>query len=141
MKPRVTGIGGIFFKASDSKKVGEWYAKHLGLPVDPNWGGCMFEWREDKNPKKKGMTVWSAFDAKNTHLRPGKKPFMINYRVADLEKVIAELKAEDVWVDPKGIEASDFGKFAWIKDCDGNRIELWEPPQEKKAKKSKAKKK
>jgi hypothetical protein len=126
---RVTGIGGVFFKAKNPKKLGEWYAKHLGLPVDPAWGGCSFEWREATSPGKKGCTVWSPFDADTEYFGPGKQSQMINYRVANLKKVLAELKEERVWIDPKGIEASEFGQFAWIKDSEGNRIELWQPPK------------
>lgn len=126
---RVTGIGGVFFKARNPKKLGAWYAKHLGLPVDPNWGGCAFDWREAKNPKKKGTTAWSLFPADTPYLGGGKQAHMVNYRVANLKKVLADLKKEKVWIDPKGIEASDFGQFAWIKDGEGNRIELWQPPK------------
>ncbi|HVU36046.1 MAG TPA: VOC family protein [Opitutaceae bacterium] len=127
-KPRVTGIGGIFFKAKNPKKVQAWYAKHLKLPIDPQWGGCAFEWRELRAPKKKGATAWSAFDAKTDYFRPSTKPFMINYRVANLKRVLADLKKEGVRVDPK-IQESEFGKFGWVMDCEGNRIELWEPPK------------
>ena len=133
-KPRVTGIGGIFFKAKNPKKLQAWYKKHLGLPLDPAWGGWSFEWRDAKNPKRKGATVWSAFDADTGYFKPSKKPFMINYRVANLKRVLAELKKERVWIDPKSGEDSEFGKFGWIMDCDGNRIELWEPPKPKKKK-------
>ncbi len=128
---RVTGIGGIFFKARNPKRLGAWYAEHLGLPVDPNWGGCAFEWRDAKKPKSKGCTVWSPFDADTKYFGRGQQGHMVNYRVANLKKVVAALKKEGVWVDPKGIEASDFGKFAWIKDGEGNRIELWEAPKGK----------
>lgn len=127
-KPRVTGIGGIFFKSKNPKKVQAWYARHLGLPLDPNWGGWQWEWREAKNPKKTGSTVWSTFDTKTKYFRPSKKPFMINYRVENLAKVLAALKKEGVWVDPK-VESTEYGKFGWIMDCEGNRIELWQPPQ------------
>ena len=127
-KSRGTGLGGVFFKAKNPAKLGKWYAKHLGLPVE-GWGGCSFPWRDAKNPKKKGSTVWSPFDADTKYFGPGKQALMVNYRVASLKKVIAALKKEGVWIDPKGIEASDFGKFAWIKDGEGNRIELWEPPK------------
>ncbi len=127
-KPRVTGIGGVFFKAKDPKKVQQWYAKHLGLPLDPAWGGWTWEWRDAKAPKKKGATAWSVFDAKTKYFRPSKKPFMINYRVENLTKVLTALKKEGVWVDPK-VDSSEFGKFGWIMDCEGNRIELWEPPK------------
>lgn len=127
-KPRVTGLGGVFFKAKNPAKLGVWYKKHLGLPIE-SWGGCSFPWRDVKNPKKKGSTAWSAFDADTKYFGSGKQGHMVNYRVASLKKVLASLKKEGVWIDPKGIEASEFGKFAWIKDGEGNRIELWEPPK------------
>lgn len=129
---RVTGIGGVFFKAKSPKKLSAWYGKHLGLPVDPAWFGCSFEWRDAKKPKQKGCTVWSPFDADTKYFGGGKQGLMINYRVDNLKKVLAALKKEKVWIDPKGIEASEYGKFAWIKDGEGNRIELWEAPKGKK---------
>lgn len=128
-KPRVTGLGGIFFKAKNTKKIQAWYKKHLGLPLDPNWGGMAFEWRDAKNPKKKGSTIWSAFEPDTKYFGPGKQTLMINYRVANLKKVLAMLRKEGVWIDPKGIESSEYGQFAWIKDGEGNRIELWQPPK------------
>jgi predicted enzyme related to lactoylglutathione lyase len=127
-KARVTGLGGIFFKAANPTKLGAWYQKHLGLPVEA-WGGCTFPWRDAKNPKKKGSTVWSPFARDTSYFGRGRQGHMINYRVANLKQVLALLKKEGVWIDPKGIEASEFGKFAWIKDGEGNRIELWEPPK------------
>lgn len=127
--PRVTGIGGIFFKAKNPKKLSAWYGKHLGLPVDPQWFGCSFPWREAKQPKKKGSTVWSPFDPDTKYFGPGKQGHMVNYRVANLKKVLAALRKEGVRVDPKSGETSEFGKFGWIKDGEGNRIELWEPPK------------
>jgi len=126
---RVTGIGGVFFKAKNPAKLGAWYKKHLGLPVDDAWGGCSFDWRDAAQPKKKGSTAWSPFAADTKYFGPGKQGHMINYRVANLKKVLAALKKEGVWVDPKSGEKSDFGKFGWIKDGEGNRIELWEPPR------------
>ena len=126
-KQRVTGLGGVFFKAKNATKLGAWYKKHLGLPVEA-WGGCAFPWREVKNPGKKGSTVWSPFPADTKYFGSGKQAHMVNYRVADLKKVIAALKKEKVWIDPKGIEQSEYGAFAWIKDGEGNRIELWQPP-------------
>ena len=128
-RQRVTGIGGVFFKAKNTKKAQAWYKKHLGLPLDPNWGGMSFEWRDAKSPKKKGCTVWSAFDPDTKYFGSAKQRFMLNYRVANLKTVLAALKKERVWIDPKGIEATEYGKFAWIKDGDGNRIELWQPPK------------
>jgi predicted enzyme related to lactoylglutathione lyase len=136
-KQRVTGIGGIFFKVRDPKKIQAWYKKHLGLPLDPAWGGWSFDWRDAKSPKKKGSTAWSVFETNTDYFKPSKKPFMINYRVADLRRVLTELKKEGVWIDPKSGEGSEFGKFGWIMDCEGNRIELWEPPKPPKPKKKK----
>ncbi len=128
MNPRVTGIGGIFFRAQNAPRLRAWYRKHLGLPLHPDWGGCQFFWREAKNPKRKGYTVWSAFDAETDYFKRSKQPFMINYRVKNLKRVLAQLKREGVWVDPK-TEESEFGKFGWIMDPEGQRIELWEPPK------------
>ena len=128
-KRRVTGFGGIFFKAKNDKKLRAWYEKHLGLPLDPMWGGWQIPWRDAKKPKRKCYSVWSVFENKSTYLGSKKQAFMINYRVANLKKVLAALKKERVWIDPKGIEASEYGKFAWIRDGEGNRVELWEPPK------------
>ncbi len=125
---RVTGLGGIFFKAKNPTKLGVWYKKHLGLPVQ-EWGGCSFEWRDDTNPKRKGTTVWSPFDPDTKYFGKGKQGHMVNYRVADLKKVLAVLKKEGVWIDAKGIEKSEYGQFAWIRDGEGNRLELWQPPK------------
>lgn len=127
-KQRVTGIGGIFFKAKNTKKLGAWYKKHLGLPLDPVWGGWAFHWREAGSPKKKGFTVWSPFEDDTTYFKPSKKPFMFNFRVKNLKRVVAELKKEGVWVAPEILEDAN-GKFCGILDCEGNRIELWEPPK------------
>ena len=131
VKPRVTGIGGIFFKATNPGKLQAWCRKHLGLPLDPAWRGWSFHWRDAKNPTNKGCTVWSAFDADTDYFKPGKQAFMVNYRVANLKRVLGALKKAGVWVDPK-VEESEFGKFGWVMDCDGNRIELWEPPAAKR---------
>jgi predicted enzyme related to lactoylglutathione lyase len=128
-KQRVTGLGGIFFKAKSTKKIQAWYKKHLGLPIDPAWGGLAFDWREAKNPKNKGMTIWSVMAADTKYFGAAKQGHMINYRVANLKQLLAVLKKEKVWIDPKGIEKSDYGQFAWIKDVEGNRIELWQPPK------------
>lgn len=129
-KQRVTGLGGIFFKAKNPGKLGAWYKQHLGLPINEQWCGWSFHWRDAKNPRKKGSTVWSAFESKTKYFGPGKQALMLNYRVANLKKVLAQLKREGVWVDPKS-EESEFGNFGWIKDGEGNRIELWEPPSQK----------
>jgi len=131
--PRVTGLGGLFFKAKDPKALGAWYKTHLGLPVE-DWGGCVFPWREDGNPKKKGQTVWSPFEATTDYFKPSRKAFMMNFRVADLDQVLAELEAEGVKVSAAG-EESEFGKFGWVMDPEGNKVELWQPPAPAKQKK------
>lgn len=127
-KARITGIGGVFFRAKNPTKLGAWYQQHLGLPLEP-WGGCAFTWREAKNPQKKGTTVWSPFPSDTEYFGKGKQGHMVNYRVANLKKLLAVLKKEKVWIDPKGVEKSEHGQFAWIKDGEGNRIELWQPPK------------
>jgi predicted enzyme related to lactoylglutathione lyase len=96
--------------------------------VDPQWGGCQFFWREAKNPRQQRYTVWSAFEGDTDYFKPSRKPFMISFQVKNLKRVLAQLKSERVWVDAK-TETSEFGKFGWVMDCDGNRIELWEPPK------------
>ena len=126
---RVTGIGGIFFKATDPESLGAWYAKHLGLPVE-EWGGASFKWRALDRPDAEAYTIWSPFAADTDYFAPSEKPFMINFRVDDLDAVLAQLRSEGVQVEER-IEESEFGKFGWIMDPDGNRVELWQPPQVK----------
>jgi predicted enzyme related to lactoylglutathione lyase len=121
---KVTGIGGIFFKCKDPKKMKEWYKTHLGL--DTNDYGATFEWREESDSTKKGSTSWSPFAETTKYFEPSTKDFMINYRVTDLEALVEELKKEDVTVVDK-IESYDYGKFVHIIDMEGNKIELWEP--------------
>ena len=122
MKNRVTGIGGLFFKSTDPKATKEWYRKHLGFPTD-DWG-CTFWWK-DKNGKD-SSTQWSPFPANTEYYHPSEKEFMFNYRVEDLEGLLKILKEEGVTVVGE-IEEYDYGKFGWIMDNDGNKIELWEP--------------
>ena len=137
--PRVTGFGGLFFKAKDSETLSTWYRERLGLPIE-EWGGCVFPWRDDANPKKQGQTVWSIFDVKTPYFSPSRKGFMMNFRVDDLDRVLTELEAEGVKISPAS-EESKFGKFGWVMDPEGNKIELWQPPASpKREKKSKAKK-
>jgi predicted enzyme related to lactoylglutathione lyase len=116
---RVLGIGGVFFKASDPKALGAWYAKHLGVPVDDSFGGAMFS--------GEGQTVWSPFAADTKYFAPSEKPFMFNFRVTDLRAMLAQLREAGVTVDDK-IEDSEFGAFGWFMDPEGNRVELWQPP-------------
>jgi catechol 2,3-dioxygenase-like lactoylglutathione lyase family enzyme len=124
---RVTGIGGIFFKATDAPKLRDWYKEHLGLEVT-DWGGAIFNWRQAEDPEQKGLTVWSIFPATSTYLDPSDKPFMINYRVENLDQLLAQLRSEGVVVEDKIVEEFN-GRFAWIMDPDGNRVELWEPAE------------
>jgi predicted enzyme related to lactoylglutathione lyase len=129
---RVTGIGGIFFKSQKQEELYQWYEKHLGIKSEPPPGsGAMFEWREVEDAEKKGMTVWAVFPHDTTYFNPSHSNFMINYRVDDLDALLAELRKEGVEVDPHR-EDYDYGRFAWIMDPDGNRIELWEPPKNRK---------
>lgn len=124
---RVTGIGGVFFKARDAAALREWYRKHLQIDVQ-EWGGASLRWQDDGDPRN-GVTVWSIFDAASEYFRPSTAPFMINYRVEDLHAVLAALRAEGCAVDDR-VDESEFGKFGWVMDPEGNRIELWQPPRD-----------
>lgn len=121
---KVTGIGGIFFKCKDPKKVREWYQTHLGL--NTNQYGAVFEWRQGADTTKKGFTQWSPFNEKTKYFEPSTKDFMINYRVENLEALIAQLKKDSVTI-LDNVETADYGKFIHIMDLEGNKIELWEP--------------
>lgn len=119
--PKVTGIGGVFFKADDPEKLYAWYEKHLGI-ASQKWGAA-FPWRSEATPEGDGMTAWSISSRQSKRFD---SPFMINYRVDDLDGLVEALTAAGVEVDPKR-EADEFGKFAWLQDPEGNRIELWQP--------------
>jgi len=121
---KVTGIGGIFFKCKEPKKMNEWYKTHLGL--NTNDYGANFEWRQEDDPEKKGSTQWSTFSETTKYFEPSAKDFMINYRVDNLEALVEQLKAEGVTI-VDDIAAYDYGKFVHIVDPEGNKIELWEP--------------
>src|SRR5579862_8863872 len=127
---RVTGIGGIFFKAQDQEKLYQWYEKHLGIQREPGGWGAAFRWREAGNPEESGVTTWAIFPEGSKHFDPSKSKCMINYRVDDMEGLLQALKQEGVEIDPKR-ENGEYGSFAWIMDPEGNRIELWEPPKGK----------
>jgi predicted enzyme related to lactoylglutathione lyase len=122
---RVTGIGGVFFKAKDPKALQAWYERHLGLPSTPD-GYIVFGSEQTPEP---GYTVWSAFEEGTTYYAPSTKPFMINYRVENLDALLAVLKEEGVEIVGEP-EAYEYGKFGWIMDPEGNKIELWEPYNE-----------
>ncbi len=121
---RVTGIGGIFFKAKDAPVMHAWYKKHLGIDVQ-DWGGTAFRWTDEAGQPTGGTTIWSVGDSSN--FEPSTASFMVNYRVADLRGLLAALRAEGCQVLDKTDE-SEFGKFGWVIDPEGNKIELWEPP-------------
>jgi predicted enzyme related to lactoylglutathione lyase len=121
---RVRGIGGVFFKARDKAALGAWYKEHLGVPVE-EWGGAAFRWADHDTGG--ATTVWSPFAADSKYFAPSEAPFMLNFRVDDLDAMRAQLKAAGVTVDDK-VDDSDFGRFGWAMDPDGNRIELWQPP-------------
>ncbi|HTI04517.1 MAG TPA: VOC family protein [Gemmatimonadales bacterium] len=122
---KVTGIGGVFFKSrGDHKALRTWYQKHLGMPLE-SWGGAMLKWPEDR-AKDDGVTVWQVAERDTKWFAPSDASFMINYRVDDLDEMVASLRAAGVQI-LKGPDADDTGKFAWIADPDGNKVELWEP--------------
>ena len=121
---RVTGIGGIFFKSSDPKALGAWYRDHLGLDVT-DWGGVVFQWGGTDSPP--GMTLWSPFAQDTTYMAPSTSSFMVNFRVADLDGLLAVLRQEGCNVVDK-TDTSEQGNFDWVIDPEGNKVELWEPP-------------
>ncbi len=122
---RVTGIGGVFFKArSDRKALASWYQQHLGVALE-DFGGAVLNWQEDK-AEDKGLTVWHVAEKDSDWFDPSPSSFMINYRIDDMEEMITQLKNADVEI-LKGPESHENGKFAWLMDPDGNKVELWEP--------------
>ena len=125
---RVTGIGGIFFKAKDPAALGAWYKKHLGIDVQ-DWGGAAFRWTDDDGKPKAGTTIWSVGSADGDMYAPSKSSFMINYRVADLQALLLALRSEGCNVLEK-TDDSEYGKFGWVMDPEGNKVELWQPPEE-----------
>ena len=123
---RVTGIGGIFFKAQDPKALSAWYKQHLGVDVT-DWGGAIFPWGGEGS--ESGMTVWSPFKADTDYMEPSKSSFMVNYRVEDVEALLKVLAEEGCNVVGE-MQESEQGKFGWVMDPEGNKVELWEPPAE-----------
>lgn len=121
---RVTGIGGVFLKARDPKALSAWYARHLNVTVSA-YGGVTFPW-SDEVPQGTGTTAWSLFPETTKYFGPGTQTAMINYRVDDLDGLLAQMKADGVTIDPKR-EDHEYGRFAWVTDPEGNRLELWEP--------------
>lgn len=122
--PRVTGIGGIFFKSDNPEAIKQWYGDNLGLVIDPY--GSPFEFRNAHNPEEKNYLRWSPYTNETDYFEPSEKPFMINYRVQNIEGLVKKLKANGATVLDE-ITAYDYGKFVHLIDPEGNKIELWEP--------------
>ena len=119
---RAIGLGGFFFKARDPKALTDWYARHLGISISA-FGGAKFQ--EDE--QRPGSTLWCPFKEDTKYFAPSDKPFMINFRVDDLDALLAQLRSAGVQVDSK-VDKSEYGAFGWIMDPEGNRVELWQPP-------------
>ncbi|HET6430717.1 VOC family protein [Dyella sp.] len=120
---KVIGLGGIFFRSRDPAALGQWYATHLGLEVNSAFGGAIFA--EDE--ARPGYTLWTPFAAHSDYLGEPAQACMINFRVDDLDALLARLADAGVWVDERR-EEGEFGRFGWIRDPDGHRVELWQPP-------------
>ena len=123
---RVTGIGGIFFQAKDPAALRAWYKAHLGIDVQ-DWGGASFVWADGNGAPMKGTTVWCVGTLGGDQFAPSKAPFMVNYRVDDLAALLEALRAEGCSVLEK-TEDSEYGRFGWVLDPEGNKVELWQPP-------------
>lgn len=123
---RVTGIGGIFFRAKDAPALAAWYRTHLGIDVQP-WGGAAFDWVDEDGMPAGGTTAWNIAPMDADMNAPSTAPFMVNYRVADLDGLLAALRAEgcNVVGEPQD---SEYGKFGWVMDPENNKVELWQPP-------------
>ena len=125
---RVIGLGGVFFKSTDPKNLYAWYERHLGIKEDKKGEGVTFPWRRPEDPSSQTLTAWAIFPRDTKYFGPSTASFMLNYQVEDLDALLEALRAEGVTIDPKR-EDYDYGRFAWIIDPEGNRIELWEPPK------------
>jgi predicted enzyme related to lactoylglutathione lyase len=123
---RVTGIGGVFFTARDPQGLQSWYRQHLGIDVQ-EWGGAAFDWTDADGKPVGGTTAWSIMPAEGDSFAPSAAPFMVNYRVADLRGLLAALREEGCTVLDQ-FDESEYGKFGWVIDPEGNKVELWEPP-------------
>ncbi len=123
---RVTGIGGVFFKAVDAPALRDWYKRHLGIDVQ-EWGGTAFTWADSDGDPITGSTIWSISPVEADSFAPSKSVFMVNYRVDDARALASVLKAEGCNVLDR-IDESEYGVFAWVIDPEGNKVELWQPP-------------
>ena len=123
---RVIGLGGVFFRAKSPRRLSSWYRKHLGIKTTNNT--ALFTWQSSSGSKKPGYTVWAIFPSDTSYFRNAHKQSMINYRVKNLDKVLARLRRERVTVAKK-VHDSEYGRFAWARDPEGNWLELWQPPR------------
>ncbi|MCB2222454.1 MAG: VOC family protein [Bacteroidetes bacterium] len=126
-KGKVTGLGGVFFKSKDPEALKKWYENNLGLPCDQH--GHLFEWLQTDAPTKKGFTQFGVFNSDTEYMQPSQKDYMINFRVDDVVIMIERLKKAGMKVIGD-IDTYSYGKFAWVMDPDGNKVELWEPIDE-----------
>ncbi len=124
------GIGGVFFKAADTTTLGAWYRDNLGVPIEKEWGGAVFPWKPN-DPGSDAHTVWSPFPDNTSYFKPSTRDFMVNFRVRDLDAMLAQLHANGCEVDAN-TEKSEYGYFGWVMDPEGNRIELGQPPTQEK---------
>ena len=124
---RVTGIGGVFFKAKDPVALRAWYQRHLGID-GLEWGGAAFSWTDEGGKPTGGTTIWSVGAADGDDFAPSAAPFMVNYRVADLAALLDALRREGCHVLDR-TDTSEFGKFGWVIDPEGNKVELWQAPE------------
>ena len=122
--PRVTGIGGIFFKAKDPVALKAWYSKNLGIRI--GGFGSDFEWHQGMDSTKKGFTIWAPFKETTKYFQPSEKQFMINYRVEGLNQLLAQMKTAGI-VPVDSVQKVSYGSFVHLMDPEGNKIELWEP--------------
>jgi len=122
---RVTGIGGVFLRSKEPKRLARWYREHLGMEIDAQV--VTYEWLSPNSGHHRGSTVWAALPNDDRDWGKGRPTAMVNYRVQNLDEVLAQLKSEGVEVEGK-TEESEYGRFGWVTDPDGNRVELWEPP-------------
>lgn len=122
---RAIGIGGIFLKARNPGELAAWYRDRLGLPVE-EWNGAVLRFADDPTPRESGYSVWSLFPADSKYFGPGAQACMVNFRVDDLDALLASLRAAGAAVDEK-LHEDEFGRFGWVNDPEGNRVELWEP--------------
>ena len=128
MKKIISGIQQIGIGTPDEKRAFEWYKEHLGVPIDDSFGGFAFDWKDQQHRPDNGYTIWSPFKQDTEYIEPSKKDFMFNFIVDDLEALLEVLDQEGVEQSGE-MEDTEFGKFAWVLDPEGNKVELWEPAE------------